>query len=159
MFFCSKFSVHAWISLLNWLGSVNWLLSTVLSSLLCTSQSTLVKVSLPWVDVSTWVSLRSLSGDGIASLLDLLFLLFPILLKWKSYFSCWGRIWIYSRESSKKQFRKKLKRLHTTKLVWNVSTCFVGEVRTRMNGHFNYIFSKQYKKDDNRFFWYHCLNN
>ena len=86
--FCSKISVQVWISLLTWLGSTSLGPKSTSPNFSCFCKLTLVKVSSPWLGVSTHISLVSLSGDGVSYLLDLRFLLFPILLKRKIGLKC-----------------------------------------------------------------------
>ena len=83
LFVCSKISVHALLSLLISLESSNRVFVPSPPKDSWATVLPLVKNSLPWFGVSTYISLKSLSGDDVSNLLDLLFLLFPTVLKLK----------------------------------------------------------------------------
>ena len=86
-FFSSIIVLLTCISILTKLGSFNCDSELDPLTFHWFSEITLVKVILPVSRVSAWVLSTSLSGDGVSSLLDLLFLLFPICARAKGCFA------------------------------------------------------------------------
>ena len=151
LFFCSNIWVQAWISVLIWLGSTNCTPMLVSTKFSWTTVLWLVKVILPVFGVSTWVLSTLLSGEGVSSLLDLLFRLFPISSQVKMFSGFWGRIWIIFNISKEQDCRVYS---DENEEVYNhlKSNCFWWKANLVMNSS-NYITKRNiFKNHDTPFY-------